>query len=256
MADAFDDQVDDPFDDFFQEPEPEEIYTRPGIQLNLVGCFFNLLSGILVTGTLIVGLVFAIIFINPQSNINPLPPTTLPALFRTYTPSPTPLPVLPPTWTPKPDPTQATPKPTETPMAVNTSVPTADLESGTTFRVQDGSPQYETNTYHPEAGCSWLGVGGNILDLAGEPVQGILVEAGGSLGGVEISRLSLSGTAPDYGEAGYELPIYNSPIESNGEAWIQLLDQANLPLTQKIYLQTYDSCDSNLIRINFVQNEN
>jgi hypothetical protein len=130
------------------------------------------------------------------------------------------------------------------------------LESGTTFRVQDGSPKYETNIYHPEAGCSWLGVGGDILDIAGEPVTGILIEAGGSLGEVEISRLSLSGTAPNYGEAGYELPLYDSPFESNGEVWIQLLDQANLPLTEKVYLQTFDSCDSNLIRINFVQNEN
>ncbi len=256
MADAFDDQVEDPFEEYFEDPEPEEIRAKPRIQLNLVGCLFNLLSGVLVTGTLIVGLVFAIIFLNPQSNLNPLPPTTMPALFRTYTPSPTPRPVLPPTWTPTPLFTQKPTQPTPTPLPINTPIPTANLESGTTFLVQDGSPRYESNLYHPEAGCSWLGVGGEILDTAGEPVPGILVEAGGSLGGVEISRLTLSGTAPSYGAAGYELPLYDSPIESNGEVWIQLLDQANLPLTEKIYLQTFDSCDSNLILIYFVQNPN
>jgi hypothetical protein len=122
--------------------------------------------------------------------------------------------------------------------------------------LQEGYPIYETNLYHPEAGCSWLGVGGEILDAAGEPVPGILIEAGGTLGGIEISRLTLSGTAPDYGGAGYEIPLYDSPIESNGEVWIQLLDQANLPLTDKIYLQTFDSCDSNLILYNFIQNPN
>ena len=256
MADAFDDQSEDPFEDYFEGPEMDEVRARPGIQLDITGCLFNLLSGVLVTGTLIVTLVFAIIFFNPQSGLNPLPPTTMPVIFKTYTPSPTPRPVLPPTWTPKP---QTSPKPTQpspTPLPINTPIPTADLESGTTFLLQEGYPVYETNLYHPEAGCSWLGVGGEILDAAGEPVPGILIEAGGTLGGIEISRLTLSGTAPDYGGAGYEIPLYDSPIESNGEVWIQLLDQANLPLTDKIYLQTFDSCDSNLILYNFIQNPN
>jgi hypothetical protein len=84
-------------------------------------------------------------------------------------------------------------------------------------------------------------------------VTGVLVEASGTLQGEEIYRLALSGAAPDYGVGGYEIALSDSPIESNGEVWVQLLDQANLPLTDKIYLQTFDSCDSNLIRINFVQ---
>jgi hypothetical protein len=259
MADAFDDQAEDPFAEYFEDPESEDYPVGPGIQLNPVGCLFNILSGILVAATLVVGLVFAAIFINPQSSLNPLPPTTMPVLHLTYTPSPTPRPVLPPTWTPifppVQEPTLAN-QPTETPIPTNTPIPTADLESGTTFRLQEGSPKYETNTYHPEAGCNWLGVGGEILDAAGEPVLGVLIEARGSLGGVDIYRLTLSGTATNYGQAGYELPLYDSPIESTGEVWIQVLDQANLPLSDKIYLLTYDSCDSNLIRINFVQNTN
>lgn len=258
MADAFDDQVDDPFAEFFEDPEPEEKSSRPKEKRNPLGCLFNILSGILVTATVVVGLVFAIIFINPQANLNPLPPTTLPVLVLTNTPTPTPQGVLPPTWTPTssptPEPTE-TPIPTDTPIPTNTPIPTADLESGTTFSLQDGSPNYETNQFHPEAGCSWLGVGGEILDTAGEPVLGVLVEAGGSLGDIDISALTLSGTAQDYGEAGYELILHNTPVESDGEIWIQLLDQANLPLSEKIYLQTFDSCDSNLIRINFVQSD-
>jgi hypothetical protein len=259
MADAFDDQVEDPFEDFFEEPEPDVSLPKPGFMLNPLGCFFNVLSGVLVTATLVVGLVFAIIFVNPQASLNPMPPTTMPVLFLTYTPSPTPKPVLPPTWTPTSPPTVGptiAPQPSDTPLPETSPIPTADLESGTTFRLQEGSPRYEVNTFHPEAGCNWLGVGGEILDSNGEPVPGVLVEAKGSLGGIEISRLTLSGSAPDYGEAGYELPLNNSPVESNGEVWIQLLDQANLPLSDKIYLQTYDSCDSNLIRIIFVQATN
>ncbi len=258
MADAFD-QVEDPFGDYFEDPEPVDEIFKPRIQLNPVGCLLNILSGVLVTGTLVVGLVFAIIFVNPQSSLNPLPPTTMPSLFRTYTPSPTPRPVLPPTWTLTPQPVEGPtqgPQPTVTPLPAETPIPTADLDSGTTFKLQDGSPRYEANPYNPVAGCNWMGVGGEILDLAGEPVPGVLVEAGGTLGELVISRLTLSGAAPDYGEAGYELPLSDRPLETDGEAWIQLLDQANLPLSDKIYLRTYDSCDSNLIRINFVQSEN
>ncbi len=259
MSDPFDDPLEDSFDDFFADEEEEESIeeaVKPRMKVNLGGCLLNLLSGILITATLVVGLVFGIIFINPQTPINPLPPTTLPVLVLTNTPTPTPKGVLPPTWTPTSTPTPQpsdTPQPTDTPQPSDTPIPTADLESGTTFTIQEGFPSYESNTYHPDAGCNWLGVGGQIFDAAGEPVPGILVEAGGSLGEIDISGLTLSGTAEKYGEAGYEITLHNTAVDSNGDVWIQLLDQSNLPLSEKIYLQTFSSCDSNLIRINFVQ---
>lgn len=255
MADAFDGQAEDPFEDFFEDPEQEIEPYKPQLSINPVGCLLNVLSGILVTATLVVGLVFGIIFLNPQSSLNPLPPTTMPVLMLTYTPSPTPRPVLPPTWTPTLPPQQPTDinQPTITPLPAETPIPTADLESGTTFEIQDGYPKYEANQFHPEAGCNWLGVGGALFDLEGSPVLGVLIEAGGSLGGNGVTRLTLSGTAKNYGDAGYEIPLADTPLQSDGEVWIQLLDQANLPLTEKIYLQTFSGCESNLIRINFIQ---
>jgi len=248
----------DPLDDFFEEPEIiEEQPPRPRKKRRRGG-FINLLSGIFVAGTIVVGLLFAIIFINPQSSLNPLPPTTMPAPFLTYTPSPTPKPILPSTWTPTVAPTNTptlAPTPTDTPVPTieNSPVPTADLESGVAFGKQDGSPTYEINTVHADAGCNWLGVAGQIFDMDGMPISGILIEAGGTLGEQEISGLSLSGTSPVYGEAGYEINISDSPAASDEEVWVQLLDQANLPLSDKIYFKTYDSCDSNLVKINFVQ---
>ena len=59
--------------------------------------------------------------------------------------------------------------------------------------------------------------------------------------------------ALDYGEGGYEIVLQDAPIASSDAIYIQLLDQANLPLTEKIYFDTYESCDSNLIKINFEQ---
>jgi hypothetical protein len=256
MADAFEDS----FEDLLDEPEYEEIEEpapkRPRKKRNIGGCFLNLLSGILVTGTLVVGLIFAIIFINPQTMINPLPPTTLPVIALTNTPTPTAQGILPPTWTPTfsptPEPTD-TPTPTDTPLPTATPIPTADLESGTTFDIQQGSPAYEANPYHADAGCNWLGIGGQIFDLDVAPISGILVEVGGTLGDIEITGLTLSGMATDYGDGGYEITLHDAPIASDGEVWIQLLDQANLPLSEQIYFETFDSCDSNLIRINFQQ---
>ena len=257
MSDPFEDSFEDLLDD--PEPAEEPVLKSPRKKRNTGGCLLNMLSGILVTATIVVGLVFAIIYINPQAMINPLPPTTLPALVLTNTPTPTPKGVLPPTWTPTSSPTPEpsdTPIPTDTPIPSETPVPTADIESGTTFILQDGSPSYEVNSYHTDAGCDWLGVGGQVFDKDGAPVPGILVEAGGSLGDIDITGLTLSGMAPNYGEGGYEITLHNTPIASEDAIWIQVLDQANLPLTEKIYFQTFDSCDSNLVRINFVQAEN
>lgn len=254
MSDPFEDSFEDLLDD--PEPVEEQAPKPPRKKRNTGGCLINMLSGILVTATIIVGLVFAIIYINPQTMINPLPPTTLPALVLTNTPTPTPKGVLPPTWTPTSSPTPTptdTPKPTETPQPTITPIPTADLESGTTFKLQDGSPSYEVNTLHADGGCGWLGVGGQVFDIEGAPVPGILIEAGGSLDDIDVSGLTLSGMASNYGEGGYEITLHDTPISSENAIWIQLLDQANLPLTEKIYFQTFDSCDSNLIRINFIQ---
>lgn len=223
------------------------------------GCLLNVLSGIFVAGTVVVVLLFAIIFINPQTGLNPLPPTTIPAVVLTSTPTPTPKGVLPETWTPTIAPTITptdTPIPSDTPEPTpeDTPIPTANLESGTSFSVQEGSPSHTENSIHPESGCNWMGVAGQVFDSEGLPVSGILVESGGNLGETEISGLTLTGMAPVYGDGGFEIVLRDSPVSSDGDIWIQLMDQANLPLSEKIYIQTYDSCDSNLVKINFEQN--
>ena len=183
----------DPLDEYFEEPEIIEEGQPPRLRKKWrPGGFLNLLSGIFATGTIVVGQLFAIIFINPQSSLNPLPPTTMPGPFLTSTPSSTPKPVLPPTWTPTKSPTDTptltptvsptdtptlTPLPTDTPMSIveNSPAPTADLESGVTFGKQDGSPTPEVDTVHTDAGCNWLGVAGQIYDMDGLPVNTQLV---------------------------------------------------------------------------------
>lgn len=228
----------------------------------VAGIIWDVLSGILVVASLVVALVFLILFINPQSGINPLPPTTVPPPIVTHTPSPTPKQVLPPTWTSGPSPTQE-PSPTElqasetpippTPTTESQEESTQGTSSEVSFEVTGDSPTYTENFVHPEDGCQWLGVAGQVFDENGEPVDSILVESGGFLNDQEVSFLTLTGMADGYGGGGYEIELADQPIASENSVWIQLLDQTNLPFSDKVYFNTSDSCEQNLVLIDFQQ---
>ena len=57
----------------------------------------------------------------------------------------------------------------------------------------------------------------------------------------------------NYGRGGYEFTLADHPIASKQSAWVQLLDQSNLPLSPKVYFNTYEDCSKNLIIVNFKQ---
>lgn len=120
------------------------------------------------------------------------------------------------------------------------------------FRLQHGAPAYAPNIFHQEAGCNWLGVGGQVLGEDGAPLQNLVVELGGSLAGEEISMLSLTGTAPVYGDGGYEFTLADRPATSDRTLWLQVHDLENTPLSEKVYFSTYDDCNLNMIVITFV----
>ncbi len=108
--------------------------------------------------------------------------------------------------------------------------------------------------FHPDAGCNWMGVAGQVFDLSGAPVSGQQVRVGGSLLGAPIELLSLTGVTTAYGNNGfYEFTLGEKPVNSTGTLWVQLLDQSGLPMSDKIYFDTYDACEKNLIFVNFKQ---
>jgi hypothetical protein len=115
------------------------------------------------------------------------------------------------------------------------------------------SPQYIQNVFHPELGCSWMGVAGQALNMDGSPIVGLTVKLEGTLAGEVISLLSLTGVARQYGEGGYEFMLANEPIASSGTMSIQLLDQAGLPLSDRVFFDTFEDCNQNLILVNFQQ---
>lgn len=236
--------------DYYDEEEDRKSKANQG------AIIWNILSVLVLLTALCVGGTFLMIFLNPQSGLNPFPPPTLPVLVPTSTPTTTLRALLPPTWTPTPPLPTNTPEPTYTltpegpqPTAENTR----DPAQGMPFVMQEGNPQYIPNIYHPDAGCSWLGVGGQVISLNGGPVLYLSIKLGGSLNGESVELITISGTAPQYGQAGYEFKLGDQPVDSTQSLYVELLDQADLPLSEKYYFDTFNDCEKNLILINFKQ---
>ena len=108
-----------------------------------------------------------------------------------------------------------------------------------------------STTYHPDSGCNWVGVAGQVVDMNNSPILYLTIHLGGKVGDQVVDYLGLSGTAPIYGQSGFEFVLANKPVASSQTLWIQLLDQQNMPFSDKIYLDTFEDCARNLIMVRF-----
>jgi len=227
---------------------------------------WNLLTILVILTAACIGLYFATIFLNPNTGINPFPPPATPIRIELDTPTPTPKDVLPPTWTPTLElisTEPSTPMPSETPLPTEESQVEEDdqdddeTEGDMPVVLHEGSPQYiPSSGWHPDLGCNWMGIAGQVIDINGAPVQGLIVEVGGTLKGKNIGNptlLQATGLATAYGDAGYEVKLADEPLDSNNTLWIQILDQAGLPMSEKIRFDTYNDCEKNLIIVYFKQ---
>jgi len=102
-------------------------------------------------------------------------------------------------------------------------------------------------------GCDWLGVAGQVFDGRGEPVDQLVVEAGGTLDGQPIFGLSITGIVSGYGPGGFEIQLRYQLKSSVGTVWVQLKNEFAQPLSPKIFIDTFDNCNQNLILLNFVR---
>ncbi len=251
--------------DDFQEIEDRPSKPMPGHPLNL-GWVWDLFSLLLVAAACAVIVVVVLIFNNPASTINPFPPPTMvPTLFI---PSLTPLPTRPaptlPTSTSLPGPTATAtplPLPTQTAIAATPVEPGKPTPSATphsiglfSFGVQGEPRAIESSLFNPGRTCQWMGVAGQVFDLKNSPVPlGIIVQLAGSVNGKVLNITSLTGTATQYGPSGYEVTLADRTAASTGQLWIRLLNQEGIPLTDRVFFDTYSDCNKNLIIINFKQ---
>lgn len=229
------------------------------------GSVWNILTILTLVVTLVIALGFLLIYFNPHNGLNPFPPPAANPGMGIATPTTAPRVTLVPTWTPTLEQVQPTNTPystqapivTATPVGLSTSTPpTAQATAADyAFALQRGSPAaIDGSQFHPDVGCNWMGVAGQATSLNGEAVNGLFVLLGGSLpGATSIGNLTMTGLAPQYGEGGFEITLSNKPIASNATLWIQLLDQQNLPLSNRIYFSTFTDCTKNLVIIYFDQ---
>lgn len=217
-------------------------------------------------------LCYLTIFLNPYVPLNPFPPPRgVPGASPTPTSGPPPAPTFPPTWTPTHTATPTdTPLPTDTPTVTstptNTPAPTSTPAPTATRRppapptathtttpsptpwpyVQQGYTYNRPNDKNP-AGCAWLGVGGQVLDVQGIGMPGIAVRVWA--GGWDNRSVSDS-KAKDYGPGGWE--VYLGPSPKDGTWNCQVVDAAGAGLSPVVVFQTYaDDCDRNLVLITF-----
>lgn len=194
---------------------------------------WNLGSIIALISTLCAGGYFTQIFLDPQSGLNPLPPaTTAAAELPTAT-----LELL----------------VSETATATATAEPpTATPEPVSSFRIQEGSPAaLDSSVFHPELGCSFSGVAGQVFGLDDAPITGIRVQVSGTLSGEPVDKIGLTGAATQYGPgAYYEIQLGDTPVASE-TLHIVLINEQGQPISEATAFSTFDNCQQNLIFINF-----
>jgi hypothetical protein len=229
------------------------------------GLVWNVLTILVVILIFSVVTGFILIYLNPSSSLNPFPlhtasPTATALITTLATHS-----ILAPSWTPASETVQMTNTPespqilpaSSTPVNTSTPVPTAMVikASDYAFTIREGNPAaIDAAQFHPDAGCKWLGVAGQATSMNGESVKGLFVHLGGSLPGIDkVDNITMTGLAPQYGQGGFEITIFDQLIASSGTLWLQLTDQDNLPLSDRVYFDTYDDCTKNLVIIYFDQ---
>jgi len=203
---------------------------------------------------------FLLIFINPNSSMNILPPTGRFANTSTNTPEPIKLEA---TWTASPTlemtPT-TTPRPTWTPIFTDTPFslvpPTRTPKPSATPRApfNASSQQVDSTIIHPEFACNWAGIGGTVVDTNNSDIIGTVVVLRGFLDGKTVDLTTVSGINKEYGQSGYEFVLGNTPVASNKTLYVQLIDQSGVPLSDKVEVVTSSDCSKNLVIVRFKKN--
>jgi heme/copper-type cytochrome/quinol oxidase subunit 2 len=238
---------------------------EPPHKIRPSGIFWNILTILVLVVMFCIAAFFVIIYLNPNSALNPFPPPTNNPALAPATSTIVPRITLVSSWTPTQEIIQAanTPEPTFTQLMTSTVLedpteiipPETPNPDGYAFAAQEGSPSAIAGSqFHSDAGCQWLGVGGQATSMNGESVRGLFVVVGGSLPGVsQVDNITMTGLAPQYGVGGFEITLSNELVASENTLWVQLQDAQNLPLSPRVYFSTYADCDKNLIIIYFDQ---
>lgn len=146
----------------------------------------------------------------------------------------------------------ATPTPAQTDTPVPTATPTGPTEtpvptlSPFLFDLREGQIILTSN-FANSAGCAWQGIGGQVFDLQGAPMNGLRLHVYGA----DIDRRVDSGSNSLYGAAGWEQPVDN---KINGNTYyVELESQGGTIISPRVSVQFPSDCTKNLALVNFIQ---
>lgn len=203
---------------------------------------------------------FLYIFIDPTSSLNLLPPGGRGLDVPTGTATPIQLAA---TWTASPTlqlTPSDTPRPTFTPFSTSTPFslvpPTRTPRPTNTPKAPFGATTQlvESTVIHPDLACNWAGIGGTVVDLNGSHVVGTVVVLRGTLNGNTVEQQTVTGINKEYGQSGFEFVIGSAPVETRGTLYVQLVDLQNIPMSDKIFINTSSDCTKNLVLVRFKKN--
>jgi hypothetical protein len=140
-------------------------------------------------------------------------------------------------------------KPTATPDGEDKDGP-EEPQIKKIFSLQPGSP---TSIHAWSHDCSWLGIAGQVFNKTGQPVEGLVIEAGGKLQDQNVLGLSITGIESLYGPGGYEIKLWEETVASSQSIWVQIKNASGDLLSNKVFLDTKDDCNHNLILLNFIE---
>jgi len=175
---------------------------------------YNLVTALALLGTLGLLVVYAILWIDPYSPLNPLPP---PIFYVQVT---------------------ATPLPGA--AAPNPPLPPAQQ----VFILAAPGVGYTSNPN--ERACAWASVAGQVTDSQGQGLVGYRLRVRGP----NLDETIFSGTAPTWGEGGFELALGSAPLAQ--DYTVQLFSPQAAPLSDAYLFTTRADCAQNVTLLTFV----
>lgn len=221
---------------------------------------WDILSVVMLVLTACLVVYFLYIFVDPTSSFNLLPPGGRGPQVPTSTATPIQLQA---TWTASPTlvlTPSDTPRPTFTPFFTSTPFslvpPTRTPRPTNTPRAPFGATTQlvESTIIHPDLACNWAGIGGTVVDLNGSHIVGTVVVLRGTLNGSTVEQQTVTGINKEYGQSGFEFVIGSAPVETRGTLYVQLVDLQNIPMSDKIFVNTSSDCTKNLVLVRFKKN--
>ena len=175
---------------------------------------------------------------------NTLPPTDIPPSVTvsptiTDTPAPTETPAD--TATPSVSPTLA---PTET--ATGPTPTLAPTLNPYLYELRQGQVIF-TQNFANTAACAWEGLGGQVFNTEGTPLNGLKIHVFGT----NFDRTVDSGSNSLYGPGGWEVPVDNKI--SAQTYYVELLSPGGTVVSARIQVTFPSDCARNVALVNFIQ---